>query len=260
MTLEVEQDHTMIDIAVGEPRLHDLLRRDYHHYAFVPEEYFVSGRDELARYRVAILPAATQLAPGLTDRLLTWVRAGGVLIMAGPAGVFTPYGIGDGQLMTTVFGPVQCQRTGDWAWTVARLEGHEGGKQEQCTVRTACGQGQVLLVSDIEQLGSDSPAADDCREVLARTASRRAWATGPPVELIVREREATTYVTVLNPDVRRTALATVHLSRAAQRGLDRGLERGFPVPLRNEGAGSAFDVKLAPGEGTLIELTVPSAP
>ena len=238
-------------------RLHDLLQKDHYHYAFVPEEHFVTDRDRLARYRVAILPAATQLASGLTDRLLAWVQEGGVLILAGPAGVFTRYGADDGQLMKRLLGSVQCERTGDLTWQVVQAEKREGVVQGQATIRAACGRGRVLLVNDVEQLGPDSAASGDCLELLGQTVSRRVWASGAPVEIIVRQREATTYVTVVNPDVRRPAQATVHLARIAQTGLDRGLERGFPVPLRREGPGSEFDVSLAPGEGTVVELTTP---
>ena len=52
----------------------------------------------------------------------------------------------------------------------------------------------------------------------------------------------------------RKSQATIHLAGTYRLAVDRGIERGFAVPLRKEGAGQAFDIVLAHGEGTMIDL------
>ena len=64
---------------------HDRLHPNQYHYAFLPEEYLVDGRDHLSPYAVLLLPFATNLPDELTDPILKWVRGGGTLVMLGPA-------------------------------------------------------------------------------------------------------------------------------------------------------------------------------
>ena len=71
---------------------HRLIYPNQYHYAFLPEEYLIAGRDDLKNYDVLLLPFATNLPNELTDTILKWVKDGGTLAMLGPAGLYTSYG------------------------------------------------------------------------------------------------------------------------------------------------------------------------
>jgi len=236
-------------------KLHDLMYPRHYHYAFVPEEYLLSGRESLDRYRALLLPFATQLPAGLADRILPWVRSGGTLIIAGVAGAFTPYGKADGQLMKELFGQVECTRTGDLAWQLSVPKPRAGVSKVGSALLAVYGKGQALLAPNVDDVNADGPVGRRLLELIARAAPRGVWSSGDAVEVVVRKNEERTYVVVLNPSETQAARTTVHLAGAYRLAVDRGIERGFPVPLRKEQAGQAFDITLAPGEGTVIELT-----
>jgi len=237
-------------------KLHDLLYTHHYHYAFVPEEYVLSGREDLNRYRALLLPFATQFPPGLTDKILPWVRSGGTLIIAGVAGAYTAYGERDGRLMAELFGQIEQERVGDLAWKIhvgkLRAGVLDVGAEPGRALLADYGKGRALLAAEATDLAPEGVLARRCLELVDAVAPRRVWATGAPVEIVLRQSEGHLHITLINPDVRREARLTVYLARPCGLAVDRGIERGFAVPLRDHGSGQAFDITLAPGEGTLI--------
>jgi len=238
--------------------LHNLLYKRNYHYAFVPEEYVLSGQDRLERYRVLILPYATHFPPGLTEKIVPWVKAGGTLISAGIAGGFTPYGVKDGALMKEFFGDLSYQIWGDlyWKLNIAKLlpEVQDVGPTTAETFLTRHGQGQVLLAARANDLRPGGSAAGLFYQLLDQAAPRAAWVEGAEIEMVLRQDNKALHMILINPSSRETAEATIHLARFYTKAVDRGIEGGFPVPLRADNSGQAFDIWLAPGEGTVIDL------
>lgn len=70
--------------------------------------------------------------------------------------------------------------------------------------------------------------------------------------MVLRQGEGRVHMTLINPDVKRTARVTIHLARRCHLAVDHGIERGFAVPLRDDDRDQEFDIMLASGEGTLI--------
>ncbi len=111
-------------------------------------------------------------------------------------------------------------------------------------------------------------------ELLDQAAPRAAWAEGAELEMNLRQSGNVLHVTLINPDLQATVKATIRLAARYQKAVDRGVEggfpvplrekgvevrpagaiRGFPVPRREKGSGQAFDIWLAPGEGTMVDL------
>ena len=91
--------------------------------------------------------------------------------------------------------------------------------------------------------------------VLGDVVTRPVTVTGDPAEAILRERDEDQYLTLINPNLKNPSRLTIHLTERFTRAVDRGVERGFAVPLRDEGEGSTFDLTLAPGEGTVVALS-----
>jgi hypothetical protein len=224
---------------------HDLIYPTQYHYAFLPEEYLIAGRDDLKNYDVLLLPFATNLPDALTDAILSWVKEGGTLAMLGPAGLFTSYGQADGRLMRELFGDITFERSGDLAWQIV---------DQAPAVQKAYGQGYALVAGDAADLAPKTPAAKTLLELIDRAAPRSIWTTGSPAEMVVRQDQRGRHITLINPSAQQPAQITVHLRDKAGMGIDRGIERGFPLPIRDEGETRAFDIALMPGEGTVISL------
>ena len=76
----------------------------------------------------------------------------------------------------------------------------------------------------------------------------------PELELIARQSRGRLHIVLINPSSILPAVARIRLAKNYHMAIDRGIEGGFAVPLSEQGAGQAFDIQLAPGEGTMIEL------
>ena len=241
--------------------IHSLLYGRNYHYAFVPEEYVLSGRDDLSGYSVVVLPYATHFPPGLAGKLLAWVESGGTLIAAGVAGEFTPYGKHDGALMAAVFGKIGAMPWGDLLWnldaTHLRPEVKTLGPDYPGILLADHGKGRVLMAASAKDLGPGGPAAETFYQLVDAAAPRGAWAEGDPVGMNVRRGDGVMHVTLYNPNIKKPARATIHLAGPHAIAIDRGIEGGMPVPLRKEAAGRAFDIRLAPGEGTVVQVAGP---
>ena len=239
--------------------LHNILHKRNYHYAFVPEEYVLSGKDDLDRYRVLILPYATHFPPGLSQKILAWVKSGGTLIIVGIAGGFTPYGARDGELMKEIFGQLGYMPWGERLWKMdvrpRRPEARMVGRNYAETFVADYGKGRVLMAVRANDVRPGGPGARLCRELIDRAAPREAWATGSELEMVLRRDGTGVYVILINPSPRTAAEARIHLAAHYRLAVDRGIEGGFVVPLRVEGGHQVFDISLAPGEGTLIQLT-----
>ena len=241
--------------------LHNLLYQRNYHYAFVPEEYLLSGRETLDGFRVLILPYATHFPPGLTEKILPWIESGGTLIIAGIAGGFTPYGQVDGELMKEVFGQLRYQPWHSdgrvqWMITAERLRpgvADVGPNAAEIFVADY-GQGKALMAAGPGDLRPGGAAAELACELLDQADPRMAWAEGAELEMVLREDTEGLHMVLINPSSKEPAEATIHLAQDYQSAVDRGIEGGFPVPLRKERNGQVFDVSLAPGEGTMIDL------
>jgi len=238
--------------------LHDLLYQRNYHYAFVPEEYLLSGQDRLERYRVLILPYATHFPPGLTEKIAPWVKSGGTLISAGIAGGFTPYGVKDGALMKEFFGDLGYQIWDDLYWKIDIGKLPPGvedvGPAAAEIFLTRYVQGQVLMTAGANDLRLGGSAANLFYQLIDQAAPREAWADGAELEMVLRRDDKALHITLINPNVKETAQTTIRIARRYTQAVDRGIEGGFPVPLRADNTGQAFDISLAPGEGTVIDL------
>ena len=72
------------------------------------------------------------------------------------------------------------------------------------------------MVADVADLAPDSAVGRDCLELIDGAAPRLAWASGAPVEMILRQGDGAVHLTIINPDVRRAARVTVHLEPEKQ--------------------------------------------
>jgi hypothetical protein len=127
----------------------------------VPEGAILAGDEKLDGFRVVILPYATYFPAGLTERLLAWVKAGGVLIAEGVPGVYTAHCFEQPDLMRAVFGEeVNWTYAGDrgrgvnWRWELKVADNAERTKtvvardKAPLLVSGTNGKGSVLVSAE----------------------------------------------------------------------------------------------------------------
>ncbi len=251
-------------VSIVSQNLHDVLHGHNYHYAFVPEEYVVSGRERLDRFRVLILPNVTHFPPGLTERIEPWVKSGGTLIISGIAGGFTPYGQRDGTLMKLVFGDLAYRPWwvgggfGRFKWMIKgrnlRPEVRDLGGSAAEILLADYGRGKVLMAVKLDDLRPGGEGVPAMYKLLDEMAPRLAWVEGAKLELSARQSQGRLHIVLINPNSTRPAVARIRLAKNYQLAIDRGIEGGFAVPLGQQGSGQAFDLQLAAGEGTMIDL------
>jgi len=223
---------------------------------FVPEECILDGREDLSKLRVVIAPYATHVAAGIEEKLLAWVRDGGVLICSGPLGLFDELGAPMGKLMRDVFGIDELKYDqGANAWRVAK-------RRERQTVReiaeyvfeAAHGHGRVWL--SIAPLGR-TKAYDAMREPLAE-----AFPVQPitcdvtqKLELILRNTgDDQHYLFATNLDPRSRLDTTVLLPGKCSEVVDLCIEGGSAVPVQRTPLSVRIPLHLAPGKGVVFKL------
>ena len=86
---------------------HNALYQHNFHHLFVPEEFFIDGREDLYKYKVICIPYATHFPNELGDKLLEWIQKGGVLISAGPFDLSNAYGQPSRKMWQAIFGEVE---------------------------------------------------------------------------------------------------------------------------------------------------------
>jgi len=223
-------------------------------FDFRPETRLVSGQDKLADYKVIILPWAPFLPDGLGRMLLSWTRAGGLLVCLGPAGVFDKYGFGDGTLMKNTLGFVP-KATGSlrekyMSWNFGDLKA-EGG-----VVKKRAGKGMILLTTEtLWELLERPEAGGKLLAEINAAAPPPVVVTGSPLEVwCLRDKKGARLLGFVNADVDRPARSNVTVRGGWEKVFDLDFPGGFPVPARRTQDGLRFDLELPPAGMTLLRL------
>lgn len=270
-----------------------LTPRDFD-FRFVPEEVIVSGQENLAGFKAILLPYAPYFPDGLTDRLLAWVASGGHLIASGIPGIYDAYGFDAPALMDAVFGArLDYAYAGDdevWRWKVTAIES-EGVTQLLRSENGPLlffaehGAGRVLVSTE------SFFATANQRALQAGFAHAIETAIGWPTsssrrhlfEMVTRQDDnGRRYLFVINPDLRDTAMDYITVNGQYQTITDMGIGSHCAIPLaprqpisvnsratdstsrhsdgtalisvRSLPGRTTFQLRLEPGEGTVLEL------
>ena len=242
--------------------LHKLLFANSVAYELIPETYFVDGRADLSDFDVVLLPYAPFFPDGFDRQLSTWVKGGGLLIAAGPFGIYDKFGFDAAGLWMDVFGdhpwmdvfgdhPEKLNETSSWRWLVG------GEWADENWLDTKHGKGRV--VTALQSLGQWRYRTDHGGQLLSAVRE----AAPPPVsvdtqdfELTLHQGEAAQrYLCVLNRNMDAVVEEVVSLRGAFTQGVDLDVDGGFPVAFRHEDGATLFDLRLAPGEFTVLALS-----
>jgi hypothetical protein len=216
---------------------------NYHH-AVVFERELAAGRDRLGNYKVLLLPYGVALPEWLGREMVQWVRGGGVLIAAGRFGQYTAYGKDDGAAWGAIMGTAE----------VVEKDGKAAFADGNAVKDVRVERGRAIVMADWRGLEDEAHQAT-MRAAIDRAAPREAWCEKADLGLIVREgKGGVRYVVALNRSADRAVEDVVRLTWAAKRAVDMGVATGAAVPLRKNGAGVSFRLRLEPGEGTVVKV------
>ncbi len=239
--------------------IHNVLFPKNYPFLYVPENAVLEDHYDLSRHKVIILPDAPYLSPEMTDKLLAWVKRGGTLIAYGVPGIWTPYGKDDMRLVTTVFGKSEVHDTqpGKWKWNwnltqpTANVQVIKDGENLKGAFATY-GKGKVLVAPTGFEGAMSAPFF---RAIDTAIGDRPAACSHGKFELVLREdKHGHRYLFVLNPHTREVAQEDVELAGDYTRCLDLGVGSGVPVSLSHSEKNTRLTLRLAPGEGTALEL------
>jgi len=137
-------------------------------------------------------------------------------------------------------------------WTAADTETFadtvalaDGGR----LLQTPHGQGRLIVFT-----ASDPLPTDALIKQVEATTPRDFYSAGRGFRIVARESDDHLYLFVVNPDYYADREDRVILSGQYGDTVDLGCDAAFPVKTTFARGSTAFDLRLAPGEGTVVRL------
>ena len=195
------------------------------------------------------------LPPAMTDMLLDWVRGGGTLIAAGPAGRWNEFGEADGKLLNKAFGPMEWifDRTKNtWSAKFSRLPATwRSSGADGFWAGATYGQGAVHLTNATHlgeaELGEIGRLVSEISPPLCSSRGRR-------IQLTPRQGPGALHLCALNPDCYAVVEDEITVRGPYQTVTDLDSNGGFPIPAKVEDGQTRFRLRLAPAEGIVVRL------
>lgn len=221
-------------------------------YELVPEEYFADGRADVGDFDVIFLPAAEYLSEEHQQRLVDFVRGGGVLIASEPPGVRDELARPSGLLLREIYGIGEAsldEETGEWAWQSDRCP-------QGPLAMTEAGEGRAYLTpATLVRAIAEEPGTDAVLDLLEESVTRDAWSENARFEVIMRVTdEGDRYLFVLNPDAEERLAGRVLVAGDVAGATDVSVQGGYPVPVTVEAEHAAIDMTLGAGEMAVLWL------
>ena len=223
-------------------------------YGFFYEAPLLEGEQDLMGVQALVVPNGICMPPQLARLLGDWIEAGGILIGFAPPGVYDSYGQPAGALLDRVWPGVAWAPEGyEWrpASTNAPPVEHRPDLAPGALYRGRLGRGEVAIHAAANAF--DALALAALAEV-RRTVKRSFFGDGNAFDLALRRRGDRSFLYALNYDLELTRTDTIRVRGRVRSVADINLERPALVPFRSEEGHTVFDLRLAPAEGTLLEL------
>lgn len=219
-------------------------------YELVPEEYFADGRADLSDFDAIFLPAAEYLSEAHQQRLIDYVRDGGILIASEPPGVRDELTRPSGLLLREVYGIDEVafdEETGAWAWGSSRCTDGPLAMAE-------AGEGRAYLTdATLLRAIPEEEQAAGLLGMLADNVTRDAWSENARFEVITRVTDdGERYLFVLNPDAEERQSDRVMIAGGISAATDVTVEGGFSAPVTQEGDHAAIEMTLGAGEMAVL--------
>jgi len=227
-----------------------LLFRKGHNYGYLFERLIMEGRQNLDNYKVIIMPNAPCLPDKFTDKLLGWVKGGGILLTTGAAGVMNEYGVKGGKLPDEVLG------AGQWTYEKGKMSVKEeipginvlalDSSKQPSLIEKDCGKGKVYMrLNPVKEKAT--------YEIISRFAPRKFHGKDNKFHLAMREgKEKELYLSVLNPECYKQLEDEIVLDGEFKTIAD--ISNNFPILPEIRDGKTSFKISLAPAEGIIIRI------
>lgn len=202
-------------------------------YELVPEEYFQDGRAKFSDFNAIILPGAKYLSADLQEKLLTWARSGKQLVLIGENGTYDDLARPCGVLKQAL----GADHTATDLW--------RGGKE------VAVGKGRAWIIPQLSGMVDYM----DLPKAMAAMAAHpvQGYYLGEHVLRVTEDGEK--YLFILNPDVDHPIKKNyIELDFPVKEAIDILAPDGFPVPVETHGNRATIQLRLGPGETTVLWL------
>jgi hypothetical protein len=223
------------------------------HFDLVYEDYFLDGRARLDDFDVLILPYALYLDERLQDAIGKWLSARPrLLVSIGPFGLYDEIGRDSGKLLSATFPgrslKLEFLDRSRWQW-------RDDAKQPGEVLESRAGKSTVVaLLKPMAQLKSRRVVLDRLLRQIEDSADRDAYDDKNALELVLRQKDSSRYLWVLNPNPDNDVTTVVRVRGVFPSVTDLDYENGFPIASRAEAGQTVFPLRLAPGEATVIRL------
>ncbi|MDD5704753.1 MAG: sugar-binding protein [Kiritimatiellae bacterium] len=232
---------------------YQLLLPGNHPHDYLPEEMVLDGKAELADYSCLVLPYAPYMTEKFSRLIMKWVKRGGNLIAFGPFAVADETGrdlTADVSLFRALFPNVQVTGPNDWGTL------RDGTPWAKAMEVRSHGKGSVVCLNrSADVIMRDASLAKSLQEHLAVVAERTAVSPAPDLKILTRTgRRGEMYLCLLNNNVEAPLETTVTVSGAYRQALDILVPGWCPVPAAAKDDQTCLNVRLDPGDFTLILL------
>lgn len=242
-----------IDVHTPMLRISTMLEKARWNYGFIHEEALLEGKQSLQGLQTLVIPRGICLRPEVSDLLLRWIQQGGTLIAVLPPGAMNQYGQPDGHLVKEILGDVSLAFNDTFTeWKYKDAGGLKGAVQvrdDGNLLDETCGKGRLFVFV------SSNPLPETSLLKLVADHTQRDTATkNGSFRAVLRVSQNHYYVFIVNPDCYESKEDTIVVTGKYGNAVDLGCDAAFPVKTTHAHGATAFRLRLAPGEGTVIRL------
>ncbi|MEW6359744.1 MAG: beta-galactosidase [Planctomycetota bacterium] len=214
-----------------------LLRRHWMPF-FIPEECIIDGRENLSEFKLLIAPYAACVPGALEEKLIAWIREGGVLVTIGPFGAYDDMGREGGRLLSQVSKQVPAEKLRDDC---------------ECS---SLGAGKAWLMGRDTDKWNDSDAATFDR-VLSKTFSLQPITCGSDeVEIILRcDAKGDRYLCATHLDYGAPVQTEIKVAGEFRNTIDVTIAEGVKVPVNVADGRTTIPLRLGPGGAAVLRLS-----
>ncbi len=235
-------------------------------YGVIWENLIDEGQQDLAGSDVIIMPNAITMPKAVQKKMKRWISKGGTLIAIGAPGVYDPWGNPAGQLLEAAFGDVVWTlKEGTWVPEGTLAPAKTGSYADGGAIyRAALGKGKFILFDNEskarayvnpEHKTAGTASEDPIVKLVKESTTRVFYGVNNAFELTLREnrKKHCWYLTALNSNPYQAAEDEIRFRGPKVVVTDVELP-GIKIASRREGDETVFHLRLAPGEGVMLEL------
>jgi hypothetical protein len=241
-----------IGILESESSFYNVCARNYGANLF--ERLIMEGRQSLDNYKLINVPNAPYLPDKFVEKLLEWVKKGGILLTTGPVGVMNELGVKSGKMPDEVLG------AGQWTYEKGKLSVKDGSpgltvlaidsSKQPALIEKDCGKGKVYM--RLNTVNNES-VNESISKIINQYAPRKFHGKDNRFHLVMRAgKKGELYLSVLNPDCYKQLDDEIVLEGEYKTIAD--ISCNFPILPEIRDGKTSFKLSLAPAEGVMIRI------